>query len=153
MKYFNNEKYKNREGYLAYVEYCKSIWDIVPIGIKQISKGMLPDEFDFNIKYDLHDGRISEIEIDVNTINITYLIFDDEDKKHILKGIYKDAECINKPPHNFVDKDFNRRCDIMCNEIIYTENRKFRHSILYPSGEELIIEFSSFELNVLYSEE
>ncbi len=153
MRYLNNEKYKNREGYLAYVEYCKSIWKVMPMGIKQICKGMLPNEFDSNIRYDLHDGRISKMEIDVDTIDITYLLFDEEDKKHILKGTYKDAKFLNKPSHNFIDNDFNRRCDIMCNEIIYVENGIFRHSILYPSGEELIIEFTSFELDVLYTEE
>lgn len=155
MRYFNNEKYKNREGYLAYVEYCRSIWGSIPLGIKQICKGMLPNEFDSNIRYDLHDGRISNVEVDADTdtINITYVLFDEEDKKHILKGAYKNAKFISKPSHNFVDNDFNRRCDIMCNEIICLEDGRFRHSILYPSGEELIIEFTSFELNVLYTEE
>ena len=148
MRFFTDEKYQNGSAFTEYESYCKSIWPQVPIGLRQISKDMLPSEFDSDMVYGLHDARIIKFECDeqANEIFIYFSIFDEEDNEYRLKGTYKDAKCILQPSVTFIGDD--RDCDIMCHEVIY-EKKRFSHTILFASGEELIIEFSTFELEVM----
>lgn len=148
MRFFTDEKFQNGSAFEEYESYCKSIWAKVPIGLRQISKDMLPSEFDSEMVYGLHDAKIVKFECNdrANEIVIYFLIFDDEDIERRLKGIYKDAKCIITPSQAFISDD--KDSDIMCHEVTY-DKEIFRHSILFACGEELSIEFLAFELEVV----
>lgn len=152
MRYFTDEKYQNGTAFFEYENYCKSIWLKVPLGIRQLCKGMLPDEFAADMMYELHDGRISKFEFNEKQYEVTiyYLIFDELDREHLLKANYKNAGCINLP--QFISEGNSNEdcfCDIMCHEIFLTDDNMLHHTLLFASGAELVIEFSDFDLDVI----
>ena len=146
MRFFNDRLDKE------YESFCRSIWDSVPLGLKLICKSMLPDGFDKEMRYCIHDGHIIKFEENkkTNDIELNLLIFDEYDsirkieEEHKLVLVYKNAKVIKKP-QNCVGMQHDR--DIMCHEISEYKEGRFIHSYLFPGGKELSIEFEGFELN------
>jgi hypothetical protein len=148
MLFFTDEKYQNGTAFCEYEAHCKSIWNDIPIGIHKLLKGMLPPDFDPDIIYGLHDGRINNVDLDKqkNEISIHFTIYDDLENASNIMGIYKDAEIIAPVSDYLINGYESPECDIMCHEITIRNDGNLCHTVLFAAGEELSIVFSSFEL-------
>jgi hypothetical protein len=147
MNYFTNEKFADNTAYCDYIEYCRSIWNELPDELKSIQKNMVLDEMlDGLVMIEFHDGKIVDFRqdgedlcIELNT-NLHGAL-----RKVWLK--YHNATIIMLPKSNVLGEDIdNCKSDIMCHEIETIDTKAYTHTLLFASGEELLIQFKDISL-------
>ncbi|MCL6415171.1 hypothetical protein MIB92_05870 [Aestuariirhabdus sp. Z084] len=147
MKYFTDEKCEQNIAHTEYEDYCKSIWEDLPVTLKQISEGMLPESYFVGLEtVGLHDARI----IDFAESSSRLCIELDTDNRGGLRKVwltYDSSNIIVRPSEEMLGKDIdNYKSDVMCHEVELGESGSFLHRLLFCSGEELEVQFSSIEL-------
>lgn len=139
----------NNSAQTEYAEYCRSIWDDLPPDLKTIHWGMLPDELTSGQSHvALHDGKIINF---VSTNNDLKIEFSTDHFGKLRKAWfhYIDAIILQIPNENVLGKQIkNGDSDVMCHEIEKTIDGEWVHTLLFASGEELIIQFKDFSLKL-----
>jgi hypothetical protein len=147
MLFFTDENLNNGKAFIKYENYCKSNWYKMPLGLKHILKGMLSPSFDSTLQYDLHDGIFSNLQYtNLNKeLILSVTIFDENDTEFKLTMIYKNSSINTQEYEQFINNDEDPSKDIMGHEVVL-ENDIFIHTILFASGNELVIKFSQFDM-------
>jgi len=147
MFYWTDEKLHNGTAHSDYEKYCQKIWKSLPSEFRTMHKGMLPEEFCDTLKYDMHDKRILGFVNSESCLKISYEMWSEEEDRpyklhteYLEHKIIQDVSQFIKSPQDHMDRD------LACHEVAVLENNIFQHSILFVTGEELIISFKDFHL-------
>ena len=149
MKYFTDEKMQNHSAHREYEEYCKSIWNELPIDLKCIHWGMLSENLTAGqSKIALHDAKITSFELSATDLNVE---FNTDYNGGLRKAWfhYKKVLLMQIPNENVLGKKVNANPhgDVMCHEIEKADNNEWIHTLLFASGEELVIRFKDFTMS------
>ena len=147
MKFFTDQKYDSGVALSEYETYCRANWDLIPIELKIISEGMLPEDMLLGIEQvSLHDARILTTKTDDSSVTLE-LITDHEGGLRKVWLEYRESKMLKKPSSAVLDsKKDDSDNDIMCHEIGLELNGRYTHALLFASGEELQIQFSKLLL-------
>ncbi|MDP6634660.1 MAG: hypothetical protein QGG42_07175 [Phycisphaerae bacterium] len=144
MKYFTDDKCQSGEADSEYAAYCRSIWDLLPDSLKEIQDWQLPDDLcHFDSKICLHDGKLRNMAHDSRriTAEIETDFYGASRRIFLSYGDAVVVQSVDVSMHNGTATYGDD--DIMCTEITVCGDR-YQQSLLFASGQELILEFSEF---------